>query len=157
MTRPHSRSLPAVSLFLIASCFTFAASGQQAASQAGTTATETLISSSQPTPLPDAPLYSSSLATCEGPQASSQTTSQASGQAPGYTPAYEDEGKQTKRILGIVPNFRAVSADEKLPPETVKEKLIDATEDSFDYSSIFVPAALAGYSMARKATPQFHQ
>lgn len=65
--------------------------------------------------------------------------------------------KQTKRILGILPNFRAVSADEKLPPETVKEKLIDATEDSFDYSSIFVPAALAGYSMARKATPQFHQ
>jgi hypothetical protein len=65
--------------------------------------------------------------------------------------------KQTKRILGIVPNFRAVSADEKLPPETVKEKFVDATEDSFDYSSIFIPAVIAGYDMARDATPEFHQ
>ncbi len=65
--------------------------------------------------------------------------------------------KQTKRILGIVPNFRAVSADEKLPPETVEEKFMDATHDSFDYSSMFFPAAIAAYNMARDATPQFHQ
>jgi hypothetical protein len=69
----------------------------------------------------------------------------------------ESVGKQTKRILGIVPNFRAISADEKLPPETVKEKFIDATEDSFDYSSIFFPLVIAGYNQARDATPQFHQ
>jgi len=64
---------------------------------------------------------------------------------------------QTKRILGIIPNFRAVSADQKLPPQSVKEKFLTATEDSFDYSSIFIPAALAGYSMARDSTPEFHQ
>jgi hypothetical protein len=66
-------------------------------------------------------------------------------------------GQQTKRILGIIPNFRAVSADTKLPPQSVKEKFMDATEDSFDYSSIFIPAIIAGYNMYEKTTPQFHQ
>jgi hypothetical protein len=64
---------------------------------------------------------------------------------------------QTKRILGIIPNFRAVSADQVLPPQLAKEKFITASEDSFDYSALVVPAALAGYSMATKATPEFHQ
>jgi hypothetical protein len=62
---------------------------------------------------------------------------------------------QTKRILGIVPNFRSVSTDEKLPPMSVKEKFLTATDDSFDYSSIFVPAMLSGISLARKSTPEF--
>jgi hypothetical protein len=64
---------------------------------------------------------------------------------------------QTKRILGIIPNFRAVGSDVKLPPQTVKEKFLTATEDSFDYSSVFIPAALAGYSMGTNATPEFGQ
>src|ERR1035441_8191938 len=61
--------------------------------------------------------------------------------------AEEKPALQTKRILGIIPNFRAVSTDQKLPPQTVKEKFVDATEDSFDYSSVFIPLVLAGYSM----------
>jgi hypothetical protein len=69
----------------------------------------------------------------------------------------DSTGQQTKRILGIVPNFRAVSADTKLPPETVKEKFMSCTEDSFDYSAIFIPAVIAGYDMARRETPEFHQ
>jgi hypothetical protein len=73
------------------------------------------------------------------------------------TPPADSPPPQTKRIFGIVPNFRAVSADVKLPPETIKEKFMDATQDSFDYSSIFLPSALAGYSMATNATPEFHQ
>ena len=32
-----------------------------------------------------------------------------------------------------------------------------ATEDSFDYSSVVLPAALAGISLATNATPEFHQ
>ncbi len=62
---------------------------------------------------------------------------------------------QTKRILGIIPNFRAISTDQKLPPQTVKEKFATATEDSFDYSAIFIPALLAGYSLETNATPEF--
>jgi hypothetical protein len=69
----------------------------------------------------------------------------------------DQRASQTKRILGIVPNFRAVSTDVKLPPQSAKDKFITATEDSFDYSSIFIPAILAGYSMARDTTPEFHQ
>lgn len=62
---------------------------------------------------------------------------------------------QTKRILGIIPNFRAISTDEKLPPQSVKEKFLTASEDSFDYSSIVIPAVLAGYSLETNATPEF--
>ena len=64
---------------------------------------------------------------------------------------------QTKRILGIIPNFRSVSADEKLPPMTVKEKFLTATHDSFDYSSIFIPLPLPAIRMATDATPEFGQ
>jgi len=81
---------------------------------------------------------------------------QAAPNSPGQNPQ-DSNGQQTKRILGIVPNFRAVSADQKLPPQSAKEKFIDATEDSFDYSSIFFPAVVAGYNMAEDKTPQFHQ
>jgi len=64
---------------------------------------------------------------------------------------------QTKRILGIIPNFRSVSTDTKLPPQTVKEKFVETTEDSFDYSAVVVPTLLAGYNMGLKSTPEFHQ
>jgi hypothetical protein len=62
--------------------------------------------------------------------------------------AASDQGQQTKRILGIIPNFRSVSANVHLLPQSVKEKFITATHDSFDYSSIFLPAAVAGYNQA---------
>jgi hypothetical protein len=65
------------------------------------------------------------------------------------------QAMQTKRILGIIPNFRAVSSTDVLPPQTVKEKFLTATDDSFDYSSIFIPSALAGYGMATRAYPEF--
>jgi len=69
------------------------------------------------------------------------------------TPEHTDQ--QTSRILGILPNFRAVSANQHLPPQSVKEKFITASEDSFDYSSLFVPVALAGYNQLRNNTPEF--
>jgi hypothetical protein len=65
------------------------------------------------------------------------------------------EPQQTKRILGLIPNFRAVSSVRQLPPQSVKEKFLTATEDSFDYSSVAIPAALAGYGLARNAIPEF--
>lgn len=72
-------------------------------------------------------------------------------------PVPSGQPPQTKRILGLIPNFRSVSTDVKLPPMTVKEKFLTATDDSFDYSSIFIPATLAGYAMATKSTPEFGQ
>jgi hypothetical protein len=65
--------------------------------------------------------------------------------------------QQTKRILGIFPNFRAVSTTDHLPPQSVKEKFVDASEDSWDYSAFVLPALLAGYHQATNETPEFHQ
>jgi hypothetical protein len=46
---------------------------------------------------------------------------------------------QPKRILGLMPNYRAVSAGTHPPPPTSKEAFKIATEDSFDYSAfVFV-------------------
>jgi len=69
------------------------------------------------------------------------------------TPEHQD--KQTTRILGILPNFRAVSTSEHLPPQTVKEKFVTASEDSFDYSALPIPVGLAYYSYLRNSTPEF--
>jgi hypothetical protein len=78
-------------------------------------------------------------------------------QATGSQGTSSDQGQQTKRILGIIPNFRAVSANVHLPPQTAKEKFITASQDSFDYSSLLLPAAAAGINQATNATPEFHQ
>lgn len=69
----------------------------------------------------------------------------------------DSEGKQPKRILWIIPNYRAVSADTQLPPESLKDKFILATEDSFDYSSFALAGILAGIGQARNSEPEFHQ
>jgi hypothetical protein len=63
------------------------------------------------------------------------------------------EGKQPKRILWIIPNYRAVSANTQLPPLSVKGKFWLATQDSFDYSS-FALAGIVPASVRRgKAHP----
>ena len=79
---------------------------------------------------------------------------------PGQTAASTQgagEPQQTKRILGIVPNFRSVSAGVVLPPQTAKEKFMTGFSDSFDYSSVVFAGIQAGISQATKAYPAFHQ
>jgi hypothetical protein len=110
----------------------FAAHAQSIASAAG---------------IPDAP--DAALAQQTAGQSSDQQTSNA---APTGL-----EGKQTKRILGIVPNFRSVSVDEKLPPQSTKEKFMTTTLDSFDYSAFIFAGAIAGVSFAQNSYPEFHQ
>jgi hypothetical protein len=67
------------------------------------------------------------------------------------------EGRQTKRILFVIPNFRAVSADQQLPPQSVKEKLKTATLDSVDYSSFIFVAGQAAVAQANSSYPEFGQ
>jgi hypothetical protein len=69
----------------------------------------------------------------------------------------DDSGQQTKRILWIVPNYRSVSANTYLPPQSFKEKFWLATQDSFDYSSFIYEGMLAGVAMAGKSEPSFGQ
>jgi hypothetical protein len=67
------------------------------------------------------------------------------------------EAKQSKRILWIFPNYRAVSADAKLPPLSLKDKFWLATQDSFDYSSFVSAGMIAGASQANRSYPEFGQ
>ena len=69
----------------------------------------------------------------------------------------EQTGVQTKRILWIVPNFRSVSANTYLPPQSFKEKLWLATQESFDYSAFIYEGIVAGIAMAGKSEPSFGQ
>ena len=66
-------------------------------------------------------------------------------------------GKQPKRILGIIPNYRAVSANTQLPPLSFKGYFWLATQDTFDYSNFIFVGALAGINMAGKSQPTFGQ
>jgi hypothetical protein len=136
-----SRSLPAQQ-FNSASSSTSSSSAESAA----------LNLTSAPE-LPDAP---STL--LQNPQ-STQTPPPTSPQQKSADPyAVSPNGtKQTKRVLGIVPNFSSVSADTKLPPQTAKQKLTLATKNSFDYSSFLIAGIQAGISMNGKSYPEFHQ
>jgi hypothetical protein len=77
--------------------------------------------------------------------------------ARGGAEANPQNNKQTKRILGVFPNFRAVSEQTHLPPQSVREKLVGDLQDSFDYSAFVLPVLLAGYGQATNETPEFHQ
>jgi len=66
-------------------------------------------------------------------------------------------GKQPKRILGIIPNYRAVSANTYLPPLSFEKKFWLATQDTFDYSNFLLVAGLAGVSQAQNSQPSFGQ
>jgi hypothetical protein len=93
--------------------------------------------------LPDAP----SAAVIDDGSSSSQA------QAAQPPPAHEDP--QQKRIFGILPNFRSVSAGVTLPPQTVKDKFVTATQDSFDYSAFILAALVATEAYLVTDTPEF--
>lgn len=67
------------------------------------------------------------------------------------------DGNQSTRILWVIPNYRAVSADVQLPPLSFKSKFVLATQDSFDYSSVVFAGFMAGIGQAGKSTPEFRQ
>src|SRR5271154_2295508 len=154
MTRPFLRTFVPTSLLLVGSFAGTLAGAQQSpvATSSGTTLAPTQYASYLPSPV----LWSSSSAAASGDATDADRSTSDMPDAPSpQTGDPDGGGKQTKRILGIVPNFRAVSANTKLPPMSVKDKFVTASEDSFDYSAVFIPAALAGYNLERNSTPEF--
>lgn len=110
------------------------------------------ISSAQAAPqdaaLPNAPSFST---------ADTMSSSLDGQAAPQHQDAPADhQDLQQKRIFGIIPNFKAVSAGTKLPPQTVKDKFVSASQDSFDYSSLTLAAVVSLESYATDSTPEFH-
>jgi hypothetical protein len=102
------------------------------------------------TAIPDAPTPSALPEGQQNPPASGGSSAAPNAGNP-------DDGGQTKRILWIVPNFRAVNAGAKLPPQSVKEKFKTGALDSFDYSAFIFVGIQAGISQATNAYPAFHQ
>ncbi len=68
----------------------------------------------------------------------------------------DTEGKQSKRMFWVVPNFAAVNAHAQLPPLSTREKFKIATQDSVDYSSFVWTGILAGQNMALNTYPELH-
>ena len=56
---------------------------------------------------------------------------------PSTTTEIPESQRQPKRILGVMPNYRAVSAGEIPPPPTPRQAFTIASQNSFDYSSFF--------------------
>jgi len=79
----------------------------------------------------------------------------ASSSAPNQQNGASDN-QQTNRILWVMPNYRAVSANTELPPMSVKEKFVLATHDSLDYTSCLFAGFVAGYEYASREYPEFH-
>jgi hypothetical protein len=82
----------------------------------------------------------------QAPAASQTGADQSTGQS--QVPVSQQE---PPRILGIMPNFRAVSAGAIPPPPTPKEAFMVATHNSFDYSSfvfVGITSALAEWTDA---------
>src|SRR5438132_6288372 len=79
---------------------------------------------------------------------------------PDKTPSPQDkqddsQGKQTKRMLWVVPNFAAVDANKQLPPLSTREKFVLAARDSVvDYSSYTWTGILAGQAMLLNSDPE---
>jgi hypothetical protein len=106
-------------------------------------------SSSVDSTLPDSPGT-----VLQTPSQSGQATPEP--QAPTTPDGTPPQGpQQTKRILGIMPNFSAVSANTKLPPLPPKEKLHLAARNSFDYSSFLIAGVQAGFALNGNSYPEF--
>jgi len=117
--------------------------------------------------LPDAP--SAVLMAQHGQQSGSAQTSSPSRESTGEPQTEGDPAssvksipsdtglKQPKRILWVIPNYRAVSADTHLPPLSLKNKFWLATQDSFDYSAFVFAGMLAGVGQAQNSYPEFRQ
>jgi hypothetical protein len=100
----------------------------------------------------------------QSPQQAGATTSGNSSlpdkSTPKTTPANTNDpdgqyGTQPKRILWIIPNYRAVSANTYLPPLSFKKKFWLATEDTFDYSNFLLVGGIAGISLVQNSQPSF--
>lgn len=98
-------------------------------------------------PLPEAPLPTSTVLLAESSstdladnQAAESPDSQTAPKTQQTLPVEPEQKnglppEQPKRILGIMPNYRAVSAGTTPVPPSSKESFVIATRNSFDYSS----------------------
>ncbi len=115
------------------------------------------VAADRPADLPDSPGYAISSSKDVADDQTPQAPDPHAGNAGQKGHSASGEPEQTKRILGLMPNFSSVTADEKLPPLSPKDKFVLAGKNTFDYSSFFVAAVQAGFAMNGASYPEFHQ
>jgi len=124
--------------FLVASSLAFAFLGVP--SHAFSQGLDSVEAITAGTALPDAP-QPQAAAPAGGQNSPAQ--SETNGQPTAGVKPVPASKQQPKRILGVMPNYRAVSAGAIPPPPAPKEAFKIATENSFDYSA-FVFAGVTG-------------
>lgn len=108
--------------------------------------------------LPDAPLPQNDAGS--GPSQAGKTGKNQAGQSQSAQTAAGDSTEekkplpQPKRILGVMPNYRAVSAGVLPPPPTPREAFMVATRNSFDYSSFVFVGITSLLAEGTNAHPQ---
>jgi hypothetical protein len=106
--------------------------------------------------LPEAP-QPQSTASAEAPsqaQGQKQSDSTSAAQKPAGNPPAATPPPEPKRILGLMPNYRAVSAGVIPPPPTTREAFKIATENSFDYSAFIFVGITSLLAEGDEAHPQ---
>ncbi|MEO8051845.1 MAG: hypothetical protein ABI833_15615 [Acidobacteriota bacterium] len=95
------------------------------------------------------------LALADSSTPDSSGASNASGESAPVTTKNESVPlRQPKRILGVMPNFRAVSAGTIPPPPTMKQSFKIATQNSFDYSSYLFVGVTSALALSGDKHPQ---
>lgn len=112
---------------------------------------QSVISGAQDKPAPDAP--SATQQTVPAPQPSIQEQQTTPPTVNGEGQPVPNSKQQPKRILGLMPNFRAVSAGAQPPPPTSKQAFIIATKNSFDYSSFVFVGITSSLALWTNAHP----
>jgi hypothetical protein len=72
-------------------------------------------------------------------------------------PCGENPESESKRLFGIVPNYRTSPCLANYKPLTAKQKFTIAAQDSFDRGTVILAAAFAGFGQLRNANPSFGQ
>jgi hypothetical protein len=75
----------------------------------------------------------------------------------GFCQQAEQEEHPSKRIFGIIPNYRTYPSLKDYKPLTVGEKFKIASQDAFDRGSVALAAAFAGEGQLTNANPSFGQ
>jgi len=72
-------------------------------------------------------------------------------------PCGESPESESKRLFGIVPNYRTSPCLTNYKPLTTKEKFTIAAQDSFDRGTVILAAAFGGFGQLTNANPSFGQ
>jgi hypothetical protein len=106
--------------------------------------------------LPHAPMPLSETSSQSAASSSTDQTQTAPQiEAPTPQPQADESATQTRHIFGIVPNYGTVTVNMHLPPQSPKEKLVTAAQDTFNVYSLVLRGTVASIDLARDSTPEF--